>query len=332
MLSQKTVGIDFGSSAIKLATVKKINGDLEIENAFIVECSIGENFIRYLEDGKLERDLLNIWKVLSLKGSHVSVVLPSYLTIAAPINIPNYISEDKIEEVIREKITSSIPVSMDEVVFDYFIYSNNESGLRGIFTVARKKIVEELMKVIERLNSKIALVDSTTTAITNAIIFEEEKENFMAIDIGHNYTKIMVVKDLEIRVSRNISSINGSKITERISEILGISKEEAEKLKTSFSLENHLYEALAEETVSSLLSEIMALGIENTKVDKIYLTGGSSLLPGLTEKLSNITNNHVELFIPKKRIIPSKNIKNMLLEVTMPKIIAAIGTTIGAIV
>ena len=328
----KVIGLDFGSQSVKIAVVRKKSDEiLEVEDFYTVKCDIGENFVGYLEEGRLKEDLKNIWNVLKLKGVKVSVILPFYTTILIPFRRKGYISKEKIEDLIKEELTRNSPIPVEELVFDYFIYSHDEEEVRGIQVVSRKSLIEKLASLIEDLGSKIALIDSTYTALTNLVIFEEETKDFLVVDIGHSSTKLIVVKDYEITSNRYTVAASGKSITERIAELTGKSIEEAESAKTSFDLESHIYETLSEEIGASIFSELISLGTDCFNVSKIYLTGGGSLLLGLKDKIRELTNIDTEIFIPKKRLTYSKNIQNMLLEITVPRFIASIGSTIGVL-
>ncbi len=329
---EKVVGIDFGSQSVKIAVISRKSDEiLEAEDFYNVKCDIGENFVGYLEEGKLKEDLKNIWDVLKLKGSKVSIILPFYNTIVIAIRRKGYIPKEKLEDLIREELARNSPIPVEELVFDYFIYYHDEEELRGIYVVARKSLIEKLIDIIEELGSKIALIDSTCTALTNLVIFEEETKDFLVIDIGYGSTKLIVVRDYEITLNRYTTSISGKSVTERIIELTAKPIEEAELLKTSFALESHIYETLSEEVGATIFSELISLGTDYLSVSKIYLTGGGSLLLGLKDKIRELTNIDTEIFVPQKKITYSKSIQNMLLEITVPKFIASIGSTIGVL-
>src|SRR5690606_3650812 len=101
--------------------------------------------------------------------------------------------------------------------------------------------------------------------------------------------------------------VGGLNFTTDIHKQMGVSLEEAEALKISVSTGQSAPKEVTEiiqASLSSVIEEIHS-GFDfytatagDSPIQKIYVTGGSSLIPGFLESLSQVTGIHVERLNP----------------------------------
>ena len=108
---------------------------------------------------------------------------------------------------------------------------------------AKREIVEDYISLGETINMKVSVTDSDIAALLN--IFEQQypemPEISVIINLGAFSSQVIFVADGAYCFSRDLS-VGCDRYTKSISERLGISEEEAEKIKIDFSNDNLLAE------------------------------------------------------------------------------------------
>jgi Tfp pilus assembly PilM family ATPase len=159
----------------------------------------------------------------------------------------------------------------------------------------------------------LEVIEIEALALIRSLITDSEK-NYVIIDIGSKVTGINFVKNGFLQLSRSLN-IGGETITSRISSVLNISVARAEQFKKDFGVsgEGFIPESIAPilDTIRKETEQLLTIyRAKSVNVDKIIITGGSSLMPGLVDYLSALG---VEV-----------EIGNPLLKVTYPKEVEAV--------
>jgi len=148
----------------------------------------------------------------------------------------------------------------------------------------------------------LQILDVDIFGITNIIeeVYDSKDISVIAVDIGSSITNIAILKGYSLEFTREIL-IGGKYLTGQIEKSSKLSHWEAEKKKISAD-NDVLY--LFEDFIFNISSEITktinfyTATKPNEIIGKIYLTGGSSLLHGLKEKIGEDTGIEVEYLNP----------------------------------
>jgi type IV pilus assembly protein PilM len=127
---------------------------------------------------------------------------------------------------------------------------------------------------------------------------EEYDQGTLLMDFGAQSTKIVVYKRGGPIFTKEIA-IGGGLITEEIQRQMGVSYEEAEDLKTSNELPQeilNIINAQLDQQMAEVKKNINFYVAQGSaeKVNYCFITGGSSLLPGLVERLNEVTGIDVQ--------------------------------------
>lgn len=122
----------------------------------------------------------------------------------------------------------------------------------------------------------------------------------LIVDLGASIMNMAIVKGEDIELTREIM-LGGSYLTEQIQKALKISYEEAEEKKikadpeVTYLFEDFIFNVSAEinKTINFYLSTK-----PNERISKIYITGGTSLIEGIKDKIYNDTNIDIEVIDP----------------------------------
>ena len=166
-----------------------------------------------------------------------------------------------------------------------------------MIAAAKRELVDERVKVLNELGLNPELISLNSIAVANAIgalgfktnnAEPVEKSPPVAIlDIGGEYSNLSILMDNLPMFTRDIF-IGGQEMTKTISHMLGISLEEAEKLKQEPG--NKLPEILTalDSVLVDFVSEVrLSLDYfvteKNTSVPVLLFTGGGSMLNGIMD-------------------------------------------------
>ncbi len=345
------VGIDIGTSAIKIVEIKKKGSRAVLETYGSI--SLGPyagTEVGRVTNLPLEKIVEAIKEVLkqsnvSTKDSALSVSVQSSLVFT--MDLPAKIDESQIASIIPNEARKFIPVPITEVSLDYFILpkkepSYEEMNMAGsaiepqdkkeVLVVAiQNDAIEKLRTVVKdsMINSSFFELEIFSSVRAN---FEHELSLVLLIDFGGSRTKLSLV---EFGIVKNYHTINrgGADITDAVAKSLDIPFEKAENLKKEFGLYENATETKMAEVIKSQLDYIFSetnnvlLGYEKKygrTVSKVIFTGGGSLLKGLKEISLNNFRADVEIGRPFKKVGAPQFLEKVL-ESTGPEFAVAIG-------
>lgn len=230
--------------------------------------------------------------------------------------------EGRVRQIVEYEARQNVPFSMDEVVWDYQLIANPEGEeLEVMFVVVKNEIVEQIISAVKSVGLSTEIVDVAPAAAYNAArangIGEEACE--MILDTG-GYSTNLLFADKQRFFARTIP-IAGNSITQQIAKEFGVSHDEAETLK-----KKHGFVALGgpyaepESQVAAAVSKIVrnvmvrlhgeinrSIGVYRTQQkgnspEKLYLSGGSSVMPFTDRFFAEKLSMEVEYFNPFKTV------------------------------
>lgn len=345
------VGIDIGTSAIKIVEVKKKGSKAVLETYGSISLGpyagveIGK--VTNLPLEKITEALKEVLKQsnTSTKESALSVSVQSSLVFT--MDLPPQIEEGQIANIIPTEARKFIPVPITEVSLDYFLLpkkepSYEEMNMGGDLAITQNKkevlvvaiqndAIEKMRTVVKdtQINSSFFELEIFSSVRAN---FEHELSLVLLVDFGASRTKLSLV---EFGIIKNYHTINrgGADITDSISKSLDIPFEKAEILKKEFGLYENKDEEKMAEVIKSQLDYIFSetnnvlLGYEKKygrTVSKVIFTGGGSLLKGLKEISVNNFRAEIEIGRPFKKLGAPAFLEKVL-ESTGPEFAVAIG-------
>ncbi len=348
---ESAVGIDIGSSAIKVVEIKKRGGKALLETYGAIalgtyaDAPIGH--VTNLPIEKIIEALKEVLKQANVSTTNVAISIPVQSSLVFTLEIPSQIKEIEFPTIIPTEARKYIPLPIDEVSLDYFILPKRETTYEEANTaeaVIRPKEKIEVLVVATQNDAVSKLRSIVSQCSLQAGFFEVEifssvRANFehelspvLLIDFGASRTKLTFV---EFGMVKGYHAINrgGADITESISKSLSIPFEKAEELKKEFGLfENPVEKKLAEiikihtdyifaETNNILLSYEKKHG---RTISKVIFTGGGAILKGLKEVAENNFRAEIEVGHPFAKV-GAPAFLGKVLESAGPEFATAIG-------
>jgi type IV pilus assembly protein PilM len=236
---ENLVGLDVGSSSIKLLQMKKAKGKFKVERLGIkplpTETIVDGSIMDGLEVVSAIKELVAEQK---LKQKNVALAISGTSVIVKKITLPP-MSEEDLEKQIKFEAESYIPFDINDVYLDFHILNADEQSAEGhqemsVLLVATKKDkLNDYANAVREAGLSPKVVDVDAFAIENMYCVNYETlpgELTALVNIGASVMNINILKGGHSAFTRDIT-IGGNRYTERLQQDLGLSHEDAEAAK-----------------------------------------------------------------------------------------------------
>jgi len=320
------IGLDIGSSSIKLVELSEGKSGYKLQNLVISPLPP-----EAIVDGALMDSVTIIDTIQDLiatsktKMKNVVTSVSGHSVIVKKITLP-FMTEAELEESIQWEAERYIPFDINDVNIDFQIFGSspeNPDVMDVVLVAAKKDIINDYVSVIMESGLNPVIIDIDSFALENmlAINYEVDKEETVAMaNVGASITNINIIKNNISGFTRDIFK-GGNQITEEIQRQLHIDYEEAEKIKVGSKMDITSQPII--QNVLKTASESLAIEIGNSldffqstttyeKINKLYLSGGGSKIKDFDIILQQQIGIPVEIVNPFKKVEYSE--KNFDLE------------------
>ena len=300
------IGLDISSSSVKLVELgQNANGD------YVVERFAAESFEKgWIADGQIEKfdEVAEAVKRVVLKSGtrtrQVAMAMPQSTVITKKIMLPAGLREEELELQVETEANQYIPFSLDEVSLDFCVIGPSPTSagdVEVLIAASRRDRVQDRQGLAEAAGLKPVVLDieshASRLAMSRVIaaLPNNGRDALVALfEIGTDTTSLKVLRDDELVYDRD-QAFGGSQLTQVISREYGFSFEEAELKKLSADLPDDYETALLAPFVDSLSQEIgralqyFFTSTPHHKVHYVMLAGGTAALPGLKDRVTELT-------------------------------------------
>ena len=300
------VGLDISSSSVKLVELGQ-----SASGQYVLERFATESFERgWIADGQIEKfdEVADaVRRVVSKSGTRskrVAMAMPQSAVITKKIMLPAGLRDEELELQVESEANQYIPFSLDEVSLDFCVVGPSPSSagdVEVLIAASRKDRVQDRQGLAEAAGLKPVVLDIESHAsrlammrIISALPNEGRDALVALFEIGAETTSLKVLRDEELLYDRD-QAFGGSQLTQMISRQYGFSFEEAEQKKLASDLPEDYESSLLVPFVDSLAQEIgralqyFFTSTPHHKVHYVMLGGGTATLPGLKERVTELT-------------------------------------------
>ncbi len=291
---RRVLGIDLGSLNIKIIEVIKNKDRFEVSNFGIIPIvnfkEIGSS--SYILEENLSLVLKEFFKKTNIKAKE------AIFNIQAPYLFPiNFfvplIPEKSLSQVIRFESQKQIPFSLDEIEIEYRYQTFQTESQQKQWLVFMTALPKNYLKKIENICKLInlRLKDSGSEYFNLEPFFFKKLGNIVAFDLGHSYSIVSLFKDGKTIYGNKIS-IRGYDFLDMLMNLTRFPEDKILDLVYNkgfqFLPEEREIQSVAVQFLDNIANLIKSEieKIENKfliKIEKIYWTGGLSILPGFKE-------------------------------------------------
>lgn len=316
------IGVDIGSSTIKVAQFKHEKNTLSLVNFGVVPTPEGA-----IEEGKIVKgDLISealssLLSLHSLVGKRVSASVSGQLVTVRQVTVDE-IPRQSLSDIIKWEIEKHISYPIEEAVFDYQVLSRSHTDDGGVkanclVAAAPLEIVNGLVGVIRKTQLEPVFIEVEPFAELRLVDYVSYKrpdldaKTIVMVNIGSMITSINVSDQSMIRLTRMIP-FGGARISRAIGASMGLNTERAEELKQEAvnvnpeanleaGSEAERATAAALPIIDELVLEIRrSLNYYTTRFESdrplhLILSGGTANLKGIVDYIELSTGFTVEL-------------------------------------
>ena len=324
--SRGNLGVDIGTSSIKIVELEKRGGRFSLVNYGIFEMKTSGAPVKQedawrsilkLSDQEIASGIKELIKKAGITSTDAVASIPAFSTFATVIEMP-YDSNEDLARALPFEAKKYIPIPLDEVVLDWSIVgvtdSKTENGQQPstveVFLAAvPKEETSRYQNIMKASGIKMRALELENSALIRAL-FGNDLSPSVIINIGGRSTSIIIINKGYERVSHNYE-VGGFEITKAISQSLNVSLEKAEDLKRKFGLRKG-DDNIITESMTTLI-DMMAFETQKTisnyedtkkeKISNILLIGGLTNMPGLVDYFQGKLGRPVKLGNPFSRLI-----------------------------
>ncbi|AZR74503.1 hypothetical protein BBF96_14580 [Anoxybacter fermentans] len=317
MIKNTYLGIDVGSRNIKGIKLKRTLKGFKIVDMVVQPISRGAVRQGLFHDLNLAVNLFRELKDrLKIGGQGVYLAFSGQHAIIREVEMP-VMTDRELSKAIYWEAKKVLPYSVEEAIIDWIVLERRreiDKMMSVLLVAGRKDYIYSFLKPIKSVGIKpqnLSIFPIPLLYVVKQIPDFKKYTTAAVIDMGAEVTHVLIIKDGLPRLSRTIP-IGGNDFTEAIANSFSIPFDEAEEVKIEhgglnvqeidlnkvnlmenpyLGVEEILY-SVAQDVMGEVKRSFVHFQLHNRgqQIEAVYLTGGSSLLPGMAEHLQQFLN------------------------------------------
>lgn len=313
LIPKKFIGVDIGTSAIKIVELSRWGGGKTLENYGEIssQALFEERFQTFdktthlLSEHFTSRAIQAVLQEAKIRTKSAIFSLPDFSTFFTSFELPPMTGKE-IPEAVQFTAPQHIPLSIQETTLDWRLIDGNpgdkKSHLKVLVVAIPNEVVENYKRTAKMAGLELYALEAEVFGIIKSSI-KKTKKTVCLVDIGAQSSTISIVDKGVLKKSYS-SEFSSNQLTYTVATSLNIEEGEAEEIKKQYGIvpskERDLKPALTV-LIDPFLTEIRKVSSEfhqmaGKEVEAIYLSGGGANLPGLKDYISEN--------LDKKTVIP----------------------------
>lgn len=339
-LEKVFVGIDIGSTTLKVIQIKNVKGVPVLDTYGELQLGpyegvdIGRS--THLSEAKLTEALIDILREASVTGKQATFSIPYSASFVSVIPVATR-DQEKIADMISVEARKYIPVPLSKIALDWsFLASGGEEDIRSyvLLMASYKQTISMYTDIVQNARlvpyaSEIEIL-STLRAVVNP-----SDDAVVVIDFGGQSTRMNIIQKGIVYKTHSVP-LSGVDITAIIAKTLKISFTEAERIKRIDGIGTKNV-VVQKEIVNIIERNVRELHIvtkryedeHDIQIQKIVITGGASLLPGIDVYVHEMFSLPIERAQPFNKISYPAFLQDILREAG-PSFSVAVGLALYA--
>ncbi len=310
--SDSVIGVDIGTSSIKIVQLKKKSGKAVLET--YGSLSLGPyagtaiGTITNLSEEKLALAIGDLVRESSVTSTEAGVAIPSSASLVTVIEVPAEPNSREIAAIVQTEARKYIPVPINEVSLDWSIIPRREQQqleepnafqtpqavkTEILIAAIHNDTISKYKSIVSKANLKTSFFEIEIFSTMRAIL-GHEMGTLLIVDFGASKVKLSIV-DFGVVRQFHVIMRGSHDISSNLSTSLQMPFEKAEELKRTFDIRGTGGDTMTQNTreiiklsfdfiLNEISSAILAYERRHNKVvGKIILIGGGSLIKGFFE-------------------------------------------------
>jgi len=326
------LGVDIGTSNIKIAQLRPENGKFVLETYGIVNVAFQiSNKDSLSAISQTAQTLKTLMRKAGVTTKKVIASLPNSSVFTSVIEMPK-ISEAELKTAVEFEAKKYVPLPLSEVALSWSIIEQKknkisrdtnlgsfktgaDNKIKILLTAVPNVVIDNYLKVFKEAGLEPIALEIEVLSLIRSLV-EAESDLSLLIDIGARSSTINLVDDGYLKISKNLN-VGGDTITTSIAQSLSVNFTRAEQFKKDFGLTGQgqqmpqvmrpILDIIKNES-QQLISLVESRG---ERVGKIILSGGGSRLPNIQDYFGAI-GKPVVLANPWSQIVYPQNLKPVI--------------------
>ncbi|MDH3404013.1 MAG: pilus assembly protein PilM [Acidobacteriota bacterium] len=339
--SKEVVGLDIGSSSIKLVQLKaRKNGGYVLQRVGVEPLSQEAIVDGSIMDSSLVVDAITkLTDETGARAAGFATSVSGHSVIIKKIQIPP-MSQEELAESIQWEAEQYIPFDINDVRLDYLVLSDGDFGadsMEVLLVAVKRDKVNDYVSVITQSGKMAAIVDLDAFAVQNAyeLNYDIPTSKVVAlVNMGAAVTTINVLARGQTVFWRDLS-IGGNDFTEALQREYSLSFDQAERVKRGEQVEGcspaearPVLDAVSADVAAEIQKtfDFFAATAAEDSVSQLVLSGGGSLTPNLQHILEEQFGVPTEFIDPLRRVeFSESNFDGQWLRSIAPTLSVAVG-------
>ncbi len=311
------VGIDIGTSAVKMVRLRESHGVYHLQNIGIVPLApetIIDNAI--MDSPAIVAVIKGMLESMKVKSKRVATSVSGHSVIIRKINLP-LMTEAELESSIQWEAEQYIPFDVSEVNIDFQIIgpdAKDPAQMNVVLVAAKKEFVNDYVAVFTDAGLEPVVMDIDCFALENMFDYNYgfvDGEVIALIDLGASATSVNILRGSTSVFTRDIQS-GSSLLSHELQKKLALSRDDAERAKLGESnladVDPDAVEGVLTDATESLIQEVQrsldffSATSSEERISKVYLTGGIAASRRMLEALQRRLDIEVESINPFRNI------------------------------
>lgn len=341
-----TIGLDIGSSSVKLLQLSKSGSSYRVEHLAIEslpEGAFAEHSISNVDEvGTAIRSAI---KRSGTKAKKCAMAVSGSAVITKLIHLPGDLAEDEIEGQIEIEAGQYIPYPRDEVSLDFEILgksARNADVVEVLLAASKTENIETRQAVAELAGLEVRIIDVEANAIANAFDLVRSRDGIpdsaviAVLDIGDVRSSLNVMRGDRSIYYRD-HPFGGRELVEETMRRYGLDSEQAQFWKRReeppAGFEDEVLEPYRQNVIQQIgrALQFYSSSREYASINTLYLAGGGAAAAGLVEAVSSELGINAEQADPLKNIKLAPRINAGQLDLVRPSLITACGLALRGV-
>lgn len=234
-----------------------------------------------------------------LPRNDVRLSLPETIISTKVINIPP-LSDAELASAIGWQAEQHIPIPPEELSLEYQVLYRPEKRenkqMRVLLVGTRKRMVERYVAMFNEIGIEPSLLETQIISVIRSLQFTQEDPTTLIAHIGSSSMNLSIVMAGELKFV--ISQMNGGQmLTKALETSIGLDSAQAEQYKRSYGLDGSQFQGKVKEALLPAMNMLLAEIRKSVQffvnqnpqdtVQRIVLSGGTALLPGIVQHITN---------------------------------------------
>lgn len=316
VLPKRFLGIDIGTSYLKVVEVSKFGNRRKLENYGSLSASIlfkkpfrtFEKNTILLSSADISRAISAILEEAKIKTREAIFSIPDFSTFFTNFELPS-MTKEELPQAVQYEARQHIPLPLSEVTLDWQLIGGQvadgkKEPIRILLAAVPNEVINQYREIAKISQLKLYALEAEVFGLIRSLVGEDVAGPVAIIDIGAQSTTCNIVEKRILKTSYSFD-VSGNELTQVLSKSLNVDYQEADKIKQTSGFSNQVpgTREILLPLVDAVLAEVERIFNNfyqkgGKDIQKVILAGGSALIPGLKEYFAQNLKKEIEIANP----------------------------------